>query len=60
MTNDEMKKLLKEALKEWLDDKFLSFGKFSFYAIAAAALCALLYFILRTNGWSITPITLEH
>ena len=60
MTNEEMKKVYKEALKEWLDEKFLAFGKLSAHAIGAAALCALLYFILRTNGWFIAPTTLEH
>lgn len=60
MDKDEMKKITKEALKEWLDEKFLAFGKWSFFTLAAAALVALLYFILRTNGWSIAPTTLEH
>ncbi len=48
---DAMKKALKEALKEWLDDKFAVFGKWSMSALAAAGLAALVYFILSINGW---------
>lgn len=39
------KETVKEALKEWLDEKFLSFGKWTFASIAAAALVAVVYFI---------------
>ena len=45
------KAALKEALHEWLDSKFASFGKWSFGVIAAVALFALTYFILQVNGW---------
>ena len=48
---DKVKEALKEALKEWLDDKFMQFGKWSLTGIGAAALTALTYFILKTNGW---------
>lgn len=42
---DEGKQVVKEALKEWLDEKFASFGKWSLGAIAASALVAVVYFI---------------
>lgn len=48
---DEKKRIVKEALKEWLDEKFAAFGRWSAMTIGAAALAALLYFILRLNGW---------
>lgn len=51
MSDQETKDALKEALKEWLDEKFATFGKWSFGAIAAAGFGALAYFILWTNGW---------
>lgn len=47
----EEKELVKQALKEWLDEKFTIFGKWSAAAIGAAALAALVYFILASNGW---------
>lgn len=46
-----MKAAVKEALKEWLDAKFTTFGKWSLTSLAALALAALVYFILRANGW---------
>lgn len=51
MSHDEIKDVLKEALKEWLDDKFTAFGKWSFYGLCSAGMFALIYFILTINGW---------
>lgn len=51
MSEEELKRVTKEALKEWLDEKFMSFGKWSIGAIAAAGLAAFVYFILSANGW---------
>lgn len=48
---DEQKQLIKEAIKEWCDEQFALFGKWSLRAIAAAALGAIGYFILTTQGW---------
>jgi hypothetical protein len=50
-TEEQTKQALKEALKEWLDEKFATFGKWAFLSLAAAALGALIYFILQMNGW---------
>jgi hypothetical protein len=49
----EIKALMKEAMKEWLDEKFTLFGKFSAGTVACLALAALTYFILYMNGWKI-------
>lgn len=49
--DEAMKAAVKEALKEWLDAKFTTFGKWSLTSLAALALAALVYFILRANGW---------
>lgn len=50
-SDKEVKRLLKEAIREWLDEKYLEFGKWSARAIAAAFLVAVIYFILQMNGW---------
>ena len=50
-SEDETKRIYKEALKEWLDSKFAEFGRWTAYGLAAALLAALGYFILSTNGW---------
>lgn len=52
MTPDEYKKVVKEALKEWLEEKFSAFGKWSLASMAAMALVALVYFILISKGWT--------
>lgn len=49
---EDVKSAMKEALKEWLDEKFMIFGLWSARAIFAAGLVALTYFILKMNGWS--------
>ncbi len=49
------KEAVREALKEWLDEKFTTLGKFSLTSIAAMALAGLVYFILAWNGWKHSP-----
>lgn len=51
MSEEDQKRVLKEALKEWLDEKYSTFGRWAFWSLAAAGLFALCYFILTTNGW---------
>ena len=51
MAEDDVKSALKEALKEWLDDKFATFGKWALGSLGAAALAAVVYFILTLKGW---------
>lgn len=52
---DEQKEIVKEAakdaIKEWLDAQFATFGKWSMAALASMALAALVYFILINSGW---------
>lgn len=45
------KQLIKEAIREWLDDIWLSWGKWSAAGIAAAMFGAIIYLILIANGW---------
>lgn len=49
--DDQIKEAAKEAIKEFLDEKFAAFGKWSFYSLCALALSALVYFILTMSGW---------
>jgi hypothetical protein len=51
MDKNELKQVTKEALKEWLDEKFIVFGKWTITTVLAAALAALTYFILWANNW---------
>lgn len=45
------KKAIKEAITEWLDEKFSTFGKWSIFGILAAALVGTVYLALIGNGW---------
>lgn len=47
----EIKDALKEAMREWLDEKFAEFGRWSMHAILAAALVVLTYLLLTQGGW---------
>jgi hypothetical protein len=51
LTHDEVKQATKEAIKEWMDEKFALLGLWSLRTILVAALGALTYFILATSGW---------
>ncbi len=50
-----IKEALKEAFKEYMDEKIQSFGKWSLRTLAAAIIMALLYFLLTINGWQHIP-----
>lgn len=53
MNPDDHKEAIKEALQEWLDEKFIEFGKLSMKSILALALAGLVYLWSVTNGWKI-------
>lgn len=49
--DEEQKQIIKEALKEWLDEKFLAFGKWTAAGVAAIVLAVFVYLSLRIDGW---------
>ena len=50
-TREMSKDIIKEALKEWLDEKFVTFGKWSAGGLAAIAIVAIVYIWLLSNGY---------
>lgn len=52
---EDTKAVIKEALKEWLDEKFAAFGKWSLVMLASTVLVAFLYFVLWVQGWHKFP-----
>lgn len=48
---EALKEAYREAMKEWLDEQFTKFGRWSFFALLSAGFAALVYFILVINGW---------
>ena len=48
---DDMKTAFKEALKEWLDEKFATVGIWSVRGIVSMVLVAVTYIALQLAGW---------
>ena len=49
------KEAVREALKEWLDEKFALVGKWTVNSVLAVLLAAVVYFVLAFNGWKHSP-----
>jgi hypothetical protein len=47
----ERKDIVKEAINEWLNDKYRDVGKWTMHGILAATLAALAYAYLLELGW---------
>lgn len=48
---EEQKKIIKEALKEWLDAQFAAFGKWTFMGLLSVLFVAVSYAWLWEHGW---------
>ena len=55
LEDEKTKALIKEAIKEWLDDKLAkvneTVGKWFLRTVAVLVVAALAYFTLIANGW---------
>lgn len=49
---EDVKAVFKQALKEWLDEKFMTFGKWSAVGISCMILGVMAYLALHFAGWS--------
>ncbi len=45
------KEAVKEALQEWLDKQFATFGKWTFTGLVSAAFAGMIYLWLAGHGW---------
>jgi len=45
------KEIIKEALKEWLDEQFAKLGRWTLTGIAAAGFFVVMYLWLSLHGW---------
>lgn len=48
---DTQKAALKEAIHEWLDEAFATFGKWTAKGLLAAAFMGCVYLALKSQGW---------
>jgi hypothetical protein len=46
LSKEDVKRVLKEVHKEWLDDHFAAFGRWTFLAIAGMAFVAFIQFLV--------------
>jgi len=51
--NEIQKEVVKEAIKEWLNEKVTQFGWFSLRTIGYVAIAGLGYAWFVTHGWSL-------
>lgn len=51
MTQTEMREAVREGIRDFLDEKFREFGKWSLGGLAAMGLAAIIYLILFAYGW---------
>jgi|HubBroStandDraft_1064217.scaffolds.fasta_scaffold687816_2 hypothetical protein len=51
MTDDQTKEAVKEAIKEWMDDKFSTFGKWTITTAGVVLFGWVIYGLLVLNGW---------
>lgn len=51
LSDAETKRILKEALQEWLDGQFARFGKWTLAGLVSAAFAGLVWVWLSAHGW---------
>ena len=51
MEKSEAKEAVKEAITEWMNEKFLTFGKWSMMGIFSMAFAVIVYVFMFTTGW---------
>lgn len=51
LSPEEQKEMFKQAMKEWIDDKYILLGKFTLGMLATLGLGAFTYFVLSMSGW---------
>ena len=53
MANEIEKEIVKQAIKEWLNERVAQFGWFSIKTIFSVIVAGLAYAYLVTHGWTI-------
>lgn len=51
LSKDEIKEAFKLGLKEWLDDKFADFGKWSLGGLFVCAMGGVIWLFFLSMGW---------
>lgn len=51
LDKNETKEAVKEAIREWLDEKYSTFGKWSLHGLLAMVMAGVVYLFMISNGW---------
>ena len=51
LDREDVREGAKAAIREFLDEQFAKFGRWSFYGLASIVLCALVYWAASMHGW---------
>lgn len=51
LDKEELKEALKDAMREWLDEKYSQFGKWTLHGLLAMAVAVLTLVTLVSQGW---------
>lgn len=54
LNTEERKEIVKEAIREWMEEKYKEIGKWTVRAFFVGLFGALVYFMLIVNGWKVT------
>lgn len=49
--DEQTKEAVKEALREWLDEKYAAFGRWSLHGLIAAGMAGMVALFLWSQGW---------
>ncbi len=52
LDREAQKQALKEAIREWMDDAFAEFGKWTFKGLLVLAFAGCVYMAMKGQGWS--------
>lgn len=47
----DQKELIKQAIKEWMDEKYAEIGRWTVRVVLTSALSALLFWYIQTKGF---------
>ena len=48
---NDQKELIKEAIKEWMDEKYAEIGRWTVRTLITVSLSALLFWYIKTQGF---------
>lgn len=51
MTDYEQKEIMKQAIKEWMDEQYANFGRFILSKLAYAAIISFLVWYISVRGY---------